>query len=187
MVYRMNNRVLRVIICLAIAILAASCVLDEIVVSMTMNNAEPVFSFRYLKASKEAAMLTDIAVYEAKTKKLVWEISTYHPSLYFIFVDGTLEGKRVPRKVGEIPPHEVKFVQMSELAFGAIPDGFKQYVPADNKKPILAQNVDYILSAGGATGGRILFSMDGKCRRLSSTSLSEGHPLFRETGNCLPP
>lgn len=164
----------------------SSCVLDEIVISMAPNNSELIFNFKYLRASKKTVSLTDVRVYEAKTKRLVWEISTFDPSIDFIFVDGTPEGRRIPKKVSGTTP-EVKFVQISQLTFGAIPDGYKQYVPADNKKPVLSHNVDYILSAGGATGGRILFSIDGKCRRLSSTPFSKDHPLFKDSDNCLPP
>lgn len=175
----------KIIVSIFFLLFLTSCVLDEIVVSMTLNNAEPVFYFKSLRASKETVPLTDVRLYEAETKRLVWEISTFDPSIDFIFVDGTPEGKRIPRKVSGTP-REVKFVPMSQLTFGTVPDGFKQYVPSDNTKPVLRPNVEYILGAGGATGGRLLFTIEGKCRRLSSTPFSKDHPLFKDEGNCLP-
>lgn len=177
----------KIIISIFFLMFLPSCVLDEIVVSMTPNNGEPIFYFKYLRGTKKSAWLTDVTVYEADTKKIVWEISTEDPSLYFIFVDGTPEGKRIRKKLSEMPPHhEIKSFQMSQLTFGAVPDGFKQYVPSDNRKPVLTPNVEYILGAGGATAGRLLFTIEGKCRRLSSTSFSKDHPLFKNVSSCLP-
>lgn len=175
----------RTIVSIFIAMILSSCTFDEVVISMLPNIDDPIFYFRYLKDSKEPVSLSSVRIHEATSKKLMWEISTFDPTVLWIFVDGTPDGRRVPRKE-PVEYGKLISVPLAEVIFGTVPPGFIQYFPVDNRKPVLNRTVKYIVSADGS-GGRMLFTLDGKCRRISSTGRSKGNPLFNNESSCIIP
>lgn len=159
----------------------AGCVVDEIEIRMVSSGIHPQFDLSYVRKPSADVKAFSIIVTEVKTGRKVWEVRTYDPDLLFDKRDGHVRVK----SPDEIEQEKIKLTTVKHFYFGEVPNGFSQIFPIENKTPDLKEDRKYLLQiAGGRGPGRLEFTTQQECRRISITSYSNDLPSFNPTDLC---
>lgn len=164
-------------------------------ISVTPRNTSPIFHFGYVDRPDKIVPLSSIRVYESlydpdtkhfawpRTEQLVWEIWSYDPALIFEKKGSlTVLRKHSLEEWEDIEKGIKKSVELSEVTFGAIPEGFKQFYPKNSEKPVLKRTVRYVITTGGSMTE---FTVDRECRKILGTPFTRDIPAFSTKDNCL--
>jgi hypothetical protein len=131
----------------------------------------PRFVFK-LPSGQAPAGLLHILVLEESTGEEIWSIDYGSDDQQLRPVQAQVEEMEPLRSVDALPPEIVaritafrdwlteRIPPLSELEYGAVPDGWSQYRPAGGSKaPELLPGKTYIVSAMGAATGSARFSL----------------------------
>lgn len=124
----------------------------RIKITMTRENGNIAFHFVYPDKPSRPVKLFMIGIRESLTGKIIWGMIAAEPSQFF----ETRDSQVFPKGAKEIPSKAVNVIQISDLTFGNVPNGFKQYYPLDNASPVLASDIKYTIYVDGGQGSGLL-------------------------------
>ncbi len=178
---------------------ASGCIDDEIAISLIPNGTQPIFTFKYVRQADVPVSIISVTIKEADTQQVVWDISSIDPWLAF-----EKRGDRFYPKQSGLPRDQIKPVNIDRLIFGTVPPGLKQYYPpssahplaadarlkkyypyTEEEKPMLKTITRYEINArSGAGSGRMEFTVERECRKISLTPYSKKNHAFDGENKC---
>jgi hypothetical protein len=176
----MRRSTLRALIVATLTIQLSACVYDEIAISVRIDDGRPYFDFRYVRRPGVPVQVGRIVVEEKELGRIVWDIGTYDPSMFYEKKDGKVSLKPYDRDAHD----QIRSLPLSTIGLGQSIPGFRQYYPAEGTSPELEKGRRYVVRAVADATGKTEFTLLGECRKVSITSFSKDVQEFRLVNDC---